>query len=250
MLWRMALAVGLYLTFLAGGSSPPQAASTSAPLAARLDEMEIVFHFPGISSSPETVRANGDETAPGEIWLADLERGTREALTTGGEYRWPVFDPSGKSVVALTGDRLVRVPIAKGTKPEVLHSLPGIVKLVGFEREDPDRLLVTRDQPDSPLAILAVSSGKLTPVRYNPGDRDQRRILAHIRGDERVYGTSRVYVATQTARGIEGTREWTDVCIQQGSGQEKNVSRCEGINCGQPSLSGDGKTVVYIQSKR
>lgn len=248
MLWRMALAASLYFILLVGGSSPPQAASLSAPPAARLDELEIVFHFPGISSSPETVRADADETTPGDIWLANLEQGSREALTAGGEYRWPVFEPGGRSVLALTGDRLVRV--AKGAKPELLHSLPGIVKLVGFEREDPDRLLLTRDQPDSPLAILALSSGKLTPVRYNSKDKDQRRILAHIRGEERVYGTSRVYVATQTSKGIEGTREWTDVFFQSGSGKEQNVSRCEAVNCGQPSLSGNGKTIVYVQSRK
>jgi Tol biopolymer transport system component len=55
---------------------------------------------------------------------------------------------------------------------------------------------------------------------------------------------------TESAQSIEGTREWTDVYIQQGDGKAKNVSRCDRSNCGQPSLSPDGKTVVYIQSQR
>jgi hypothetical protein len=179
-----------------------------------------------------------------------LGRGSREALTTGGDYRWPVFERSGDSLVALTGDRLVRIPLTKGAKVEVLYSLPGVVKLVGFDRHNPDRLLVTRDQPESPLAVLSVTSGKVTPLPYDADDEDQRRMLAHIRGDERIYAGARLYVMTESTRGIEGAREWTDVYIQGGSTQQQNVSRCDGNDCGQPSLSPDEKAVVYIQSRR
>jgi len=65
-----------------------------------------------------------------------------------------------------------------------------------------------------------------------------------------VYAGVRVYVMTETSRGMEGFREWTDVFIQKGDGKPENVSRCHGSNCGHPSLSSDGKAVVYIQLRR
>jgi hypothetical protein len=212
--------------------------------------LEAVLRFLGISASPSTQKGRSDEIETGDIWVADLERVTRHALTTGGGYRWPVFELSDKSVVALKGDQLVRIPITRGAKTQVLCSLSGVDKLVGFDRDNPDRLLVMRNQPESPLAVLSVTSEKLQDLPYDRNDKDQRRMLAHIRGEERVYARARVYVMTESAQSLEGTREWTDVYIQQGDGKAKNVSRCDGSDCGQPSLSPDGKTVVYIQSLR
>ncbi len=212
--------------------------------------LEAVLRFLGISASPSTQRGGSDEIKTGDIWVADPEGATHHALTTGGTYRWPVFEPSGKSVVALAGDQLVRIPITRGAKIQVLHSVPSVDKLVGFDRDNPERLLVTQNQPESPLAVLSIASGKLQDLPYDRNDKDQRRMLSHIRGEERVYAKARVYVMTESAQSIEGTREWTDVYIQQGDGKAKNVSHCDGIDCGQPSLSPDGKTVVYIQSQR
>ena len=212
--------------------------------------LEAVLRFLGISASPSQQKGGSDEIKTGDIWVADLERVTRHALTTGGTYRWPVFEVSGKSVVALTGDQLVRIPITRGAKIRVLHSVPGVDKLVGFDRDNAERLLVMQNQPESPLVVLSIASGKLQDLPYDRNDKDQRRMLSHIRGEERVYARARVYVMTESAQSIEGTREWTDVYIQQGDGKAKNVSRCDGSDCGQPSLSPDGKTVVYIQSQR
>lgn len=236
----LSLVLGLCLTLLCSLSSPAQAATT----------LDAVLRFFGITANPSAMKGDGIEIAGGDIWVANLERGTREALTTGGNYRWPVFEQSSKSVVALTGDRLVRIAIVRGAKAEVLHSVPGIVKLVGFDRNNPDRLLVTRNSPESPLAILSVKSGKLTLLPYDPDDKEQRRMLTHIRGDERTYAGARVCVKTESTHGIEGAREWTDVYIQRGPRQEHNVSHCNGIDCGQPSLSPDERAVVFIQSRR
>jgi hypothetical protein len=55
-------------------------------------------------------------------------------------------------------------------------------------------------------------------------------------------------VKTESTRGIEGAREWTDVYVQRGSDKGDNISRCDGIDCGQPSLSFDEKAIVYIKS--
>jgi hypothetical protein len=220
----------------------------SAPQAATF--LDSVLDFLGISASPSTMKGDGDEIAAGEIWVTNLEQGTRDRLVSGATYRWPVFEPGGKAVLALTDNRLVRIPLTRETKAEVMHSLPDVVKLVGFDRKNPDRLLVIRDQPKTPLAVLSVKNGKLADLPYNDDDKDQRRMLAHMRGDERIYPGARVYVITESSKGIEGAREWTDVYMQRGSAKEQNVSRCDGKDCNQPSLSPDGKTVVYIQSQR
>ncbi len=232
---------GVCLMFLVSLSASLQAAAF----------LDSVLDFLGISASPSAMKGDGDEGIAGEVWVADLERGTRYLLIGGDTpYRWPVFEPGEKAVLALRNDRLVRIPFTKGAKADVLHTLPDVIKLVGFDRKDPDKLLVVRDQPKAPLAVLSVKNGTLVALPYNADDIDQRRIVAHVRGDERIYAGARVYVMTESSRGIEGTREWTDVYMQRGSAKEQNISRCDGKDCGQPSLSPSQKAVVYIQSQR
>jgi len=93
-----------------------------------------------------------------------------------------VFAPGDDAVLALNGDRLMRIPVMKGTKTEMLHRVPDVEKLVGIDRDHPDRLLVTRSQPSSPLAVLSIGSGRLTMLPYDAASKDQRRMLLPISG--------------------------------------------------------------------
>jgi hypothetical protein len=219
----------------------------AAPAVEALTWKDLLLSL-GLSLSPATKGGEG-EIAAGDIWVKYLDQVEPIPITSEGCYRWPVFTPDSKAVLALAEDRLVWIPIVKGGKPEVLHRLPSVEQLIGFDFTNPDCLLVIQEERTAPVAVLSMASGELTALPPYDGSDEQRRILAYIRGEKRVYDKDRMelLVKTESSGGIEGLREWTDVYIVSG-GQALNISRCDGSNCGQPSLSPDHKAVVYIRS--
>jgi hypothetical protein len=210
------------------------------------DFLNRIMRVLGISATPSQMKGESDVSA-GQIWIADLERDTRMALTTDFDYRWPVYDSSGEAIVALRGDSLVAISTKNG-QIRVLRNILGVEKLVGFDREDPDTLLVVLDKDTAPLALLSVETGALTPLPYDPKSKEHRRMLSHVKGEERVYGTARVYVKVESKRGLEGELEWGEVYLQQGETTPRNVSKGDGVNCSQPSLSPNAKAVVYVRA--
>lgn len=210
------------------------------------DFFDRIMQVLGISATPRQMRGESD-TSAGQIWVADLERGTPTALTTESDYRWPVYEPSGQAVVALRGNNLVRVLASNGTVT-VLHKIAGVEKLVGFDRTDPDKLLVVLDKETTPLAFLSLKTANLTPLPYDSRSEHHRQIFSHVKGQERVYGIARVYVKTESKRSMEGELQWDDVYLQRDNAAPRNVSNSDGFNCGQPSLSPDGKSIVYIRA--
>jgi len=214
---------------------------------ARADSFfDLIMEVLGISATPSQMKGDSDVSA-GQVWIADVERGTRTALTTDPGYRWPVYEPGGEAIIALEGDSLVRIPPRTG-KVKALLKMPGVEKLVGFDRKDPDKLLVVLDKDTAPLALLSLKTGNLTPLPYDPKSKEHRRMLGHVKGEERVYGTARVYVKTESKQAMEGELEWSEVYLQQGEAMPRNIRNGDGVNCGQPSLSPDGKAVVYIRA--
>jgi len=96
----------------------------------------------------------------------------------------------------------------------------------------------------SPLGVLSLTSGRVTPLPYDAASEEQRRLVARIRSDERQYGTTGVYTNPQR----RGSLRWTDVYVRTGTAAARNVSKCDGARCGQPALSPDGRSVAFIKS--
>ena len=100
----------------------------------------------------------------------------------------------------------------------------------------------------SPLGVLSLKSGTVTPLPHDAKSDAERRMLAQVRGQERVYGDAGVYVKTESKAGLSRTIEWTDVYLRRGNAPPQNVSACDGVNCGQPALSPDGRRVAFVKS--
>jgi hypothetical protein len=73
-------------------------------------------------------------------------------------------------------------------------------------------------------------------------------MLAQVRGQERTYGDASVYVRTESKRGLSRTIEWTDVHFRRGNAPPRNVSACDGANCGQPALSPHGRRIAFVKA--
>ena len=73
-------------------------------------------------------------------------------------------------------------------------------------------------------------------------------MIAHVRDWERVYGSTSVSVKTEVRQGMARAIEWTDVYVTREGTDPVNVSRCDGVTCGQPALSHDGRHVAFVKA--
>jgi hypothetical protein len=202
----------------------------------------------GLTAAPGQMRGPGDEVEAGNIWIASLDQRTARALTSDGGYRSPVFSPADGAIYALRGDTIVRVP-AEGGKLAAVRKVSGALKLIGFDGKTPDEAVVLLDNGvGSPLAVVSLRSGAVTHWPYNVKSADDRRMLAQVRGQDRVYGDVAVYLKTESKRGLARSVEWTDVYVRRGNAAPQNVSECDGVSCGQPALSSDGRNIAFIKT--
>lgn len=229
------------LTVLAALALPPGAGADTL-----LDKLLSVA---GLTAAPAQLRGSGDDVEAGNIWLANLDRRTATALTSDGGYRSPVFSPADGSVYALKGDTIVRLTPDTGNAV-VVQKLPGALKLAGFDGKNNDEIVVLLESvaARSPLGVVSLKSGRVTPLPYNANSEDQRRMIAQIRGQHRVYKETSVYTKTESKRGLSRQIEWTDVYLRRGDAEPQNVSSCDGVSCGQPTLSPDGRRVAFIKA--
>jgi hypothetical protein len=208
--------------------------------------VQKLLRIAGLTAAPSQLRAPGD-VEPGDIWISDVERRMGRALTQGGMYLSPIFEPGDAFVFALRDDVVVRIP-AGGGAPEDRGQVARAKKLVGFDGPDDLVVLIDAAPRASPLVALSLKTGRANPLPHNPESKEEQNLLAFAQGSERVYGDTRVYTRTESRRGLSRTIEWTDVFLVRGGTAPVNVSSCDGANCGQPALSNDRRRVAYVKS--
>jgi len=205
-----------------------------------------LLRIAGLTAAPSQMRGPADNAAVGDIWIANVDRRPARALTTNGGYRSPIFVNDTPVVLALRGNSVVRLG-AQGGSAIPLAGAPKIVKLVGIDATSPDEVIVLLDAPASPLGVLSLQSGKVSPLPYDDSSDEQRRMLAQIRAQDRTYGETKLYTKTETKSGLSRPIEWTDVFLTRGAGSPQNVSACDGVNCVQPALSPDGRSLAFVK---
>ena len=213
--------------------------------------LQKILRITGVSATPSQQKGPGEEIeGGGEIWLANVKTGSLRKLSASAGFRSPIFTADDRAVMAIKGETVWRLSLAGGPAQK-LHDVAGLTKLVGPDRDDPDKILLMIERADTPVvALLSIASGKTTEIPYDPKLSEDRKLLSHLKGWERVYGDTKIYAQAQTREGLAGTVEWYDVFLKKGDAEPVNVSRCDGANCGQPSLSGDGTQAVFVRSKQ
>jgi hypothetical protein len=212
-----------------------------------------LLRIAGVSSTPASLRGE-DHVTSGEIWWVPLPGPSApRRLTNGGAYYSPVFEAQDQSVLALNNGDLFRIRVNTGVAVK-LCKLARVTKLVGLSRDDSDQLLVLGEdvqQHGQFVALVSIGSGKLTVIPHNPQSNEDRVMLAHLAGWERVYGETQLYTEKTEKEGAGGTTiAFTDVYLKRGSNAPINLTNGNRVSSSQPSLSQDGQKVVFIRQGR
>ena len=236
-----AIASALIVMLLAAGQ-PPKPAPPREPLVTKL------LRIAGLTAAPSQMRGSTDDAAIGNIWIVNLGNRAARALTTDGGYRSPIFLPNTSTLLALRGNAIVRLG-PTGGNPAPLRMKVGVAKLVGVDSADPSAVVVLLATPKngSPLASVSLQDATATALPFNAADDSQQRMLAQIRAQDRSYGETTVYTKTETKPGLSRPIEWIDVFLKRGAAAPENVSACDGVNCVQPALSPDRRSVVFVK---
>lgn len=192
----------------------------------------------GVDRAPVSLK--GPSSArPGELWIGPADHAEPRRLAEGSNFASPVFQPGGKFVYALQGQDLMQIPVAGGPAVKV-STLSGVIKLVGFDHGNGDRVLAvfaaTRDGKANTLnvAFVSVKTGKLQVVAAGrPNDSEE---AVSLLGWQRQYGE--IYVRPQGS----------DVVVGGVGPAEIPISDCQNASCGQPSYSPELRQVVFVRS--
>lgn len=208
---------------------------------------EKVLKIVGISANPNNLKGRNPSPA-GKVWMIDVERHTRHEVTKAGGYRSPVFEPGDRSLLALRGEDLVRVPLPGG-EPVKLFTVADALKIVGFDRENKDEVMIlTQNSGDAPLVVvlLSLKNGQRTQLKYDPNSDDQR-LVNHLAGWDRVYGNTRLIVQRKKKETPQGEEELANIVLKQGDRKAETLTPDDEVDCLQPSLSWDHHRVLFIK---
>jgi hypothetical protein len=194
----------------------------------------------GVNRAP--VALKGPVSAsPGELWIVPIDRVEPRRLTDGGDFSSPVFQPGGKYVFALRGVTLVRIPAAGGTA-DAVQTIPGVIKLVGFDTGNPDMVLALFDAGEAgndrrlDIALLSVKTAKRQVIAKAQSADDEE--VESLLGWQRQYG--KIFVRPQGGEIAAG-----------GIGAvERAVTDCRDASCGQPAYSPELREIAFIRTPR
>ena len=213
-----------------------------------------VLRFLGAGSTSESQkgakeRALAGNNVAGNIHLYNVETKVG-SLVKAGSFRSPIFLADNDSLLALSGEQIVKIVISTGEMSQ-LRTVPGVQKLDGIAADSPDHVLLLRDLDGDncpAVAVVTLSSCQLEVLPY--AGEDDLTALAYLKDWNRQYdsGDTRLEIKPKTKTLNGNTVEWTDVWLKLKNKDSVNVSRCDGSNCGQPAVSADRKFVLFIRS--
>ncbi|MEP7343474.1 MAG: hypothetical protein ABI977_37490 [Acidobacteriota bacterium] len=206
-----------------------------------------LLRITGISATPSAMKGGGQD-APGSIWIANSEAGQRRRLTSGGDYKSPIF-LDNQTVLALRGEHLIEIQIESGTA-KTLFALPGIQKLVGVHADQQGQVLFLGAGADNHVLVglLSLDSQRVTALPYNLDSMSDARTVTYLQGWSRSYNQGRTVLYSEKETKEGSMAVWRDVFLKQAGANPINVSRCDREDCIQPSLSPNGKLVVFIRA--
>jgi hypothetical protein len=233
------LATGLLLTALSAMAQVP--APPPAPARADTPAWSQVF-WTAIDKLGVVMKAVGNlgvGVDQGQIWMVDLATGQQRRVATAEPLAWPVLSPHGQAIFALRAGQLVRltpqgadvVPLGTGVQWRKLVGVDGQDNVLGFVAGKP-RVHPALMTPTGVLHLLP-----------QPETAEERERVALLLQENRAYAGGRELLVKRSKRGGRGY----DIGLIA-DGAARNLSDCGDDFCGQPSLSPDGRYVLYVRA--
>lgn len=216
-------------------AAPPQPAARGATAVQgfwfAIDQLGLIFKAVG------NLSGGVDQ---GHIWRVDLATGTGDPHRLGSNdgLAWPVLSPDGATVFALRDGQLVRLASDGG--------------LTAVGKETQWRKLIGVDPQNNVLGFIAgkprphpalMSSGGELHLLPQPETDSERERVSLLLQENRAYKDGRQLLVKRSTRGGRGL----DVFLKADD-VTKALSDCADDLCGQPSLSPDGRSVLYVRA--
>ena len=224
--------------------------ASASPLKKTESFWNRVLKFLGVSATPSNQKGRDEsvEVIEGDIYIYDVATKSGSALKI-GSFRSPIFLASDRQVLALSGDRVVRIDVANGAVTDLFPSR-GIKKLIGIEQGAPDQVLVISDLDNDncpSVGVLKLADGFIDNIPYGNEEED-KTLVSHLRDWTREYdgGKTLLEVKTITKKRNGADVKATDAFLKLPDKDPINVSRCPTESCGQPSISNDRKSVLFV----
>jgi len=102
-----------------------------------------------------------------------------ERILASGEYRSPVFESGGSSLLALSGNRLVRIPTSGGTE-QVLFAVDGVDTLLAADREGSGyvlALLAGEENASPRFGLISLAERVVSELEIDTREETYRELL-------------------------------------------------------------------------
>lgn len=119
--------------------------------------------------------------------MASLDGELNRPVTKEGGYLSPIFAPDGHTVYALKDGFVQKIPVSGGL-PESIKKVSGAEKLVGFDKSNPQEILILLKNPSSPLVSLFLKDRSVQNHPYDSNSIELQRAIGKIRNQDRDNG--------------------------------------------------------------
>jgi len=209
----------------------------------------------GITATPANQKGDEDPTVQGDIWVYKVDSKLASPVKQ-GNFSSPIFLPSGNVVLALSGEKVVKIDvvlegtqISAGTAAE-LATIPGIIRLIAVQSDAADQVLILTDMDHDNcpgVAVLNLNDRSVVPLTHT-NSKEDGNLIDYLRRSEREYddGTKlevRMEIKKKDGKDLQAVNAY----LKLPGKDYANISRCPaGVNCGQPSVSNDRKYVLFV----
>jgi hypothetical protein len=189
--------------------------------------LEWLARVSGLSATSSGLRGLAVDHQ-GDVWSEPIEGGARQRLTFEGGYSWPIFSSDDRSVIALRGGDLWSAALNGGKPVKLAHTLAGITSLLG---SGPEGIVVLTEEQ---IGTFSPDSGLFSP--FPPASKEESDMIDRLRAPIRSYDNGQLTVSSRSG-----------AILIENRGQKREIA-LENASVWEPSVSHDGKRLIYIRS--
>jgi hypothetical protein len=212
------------------------------PVTAEENFLAALLRFTGISVTASQVKGNNN-FVEGDVWLVQIgaaQASAPQKITRDGRYHSPLWIPGSNVILAMKGEKLIQLSV-QGTEEKILYTLTKNTELLGFDKSNPNLVLIIQD---SLVAVLTLTNGEMTPLPYDNKNAKEREAVEQLRKDFRDYGAAKLSVDNRKEASSAGYRSIDTILIEPHNDRPVAIN-CP-TTCSQPALVANGQQLLFI----